>query len=180
LLSEKIVKTAKSTGLVFGLLMAASLSACQFQPLYAPSADVDGNASPLQAQLLAEVDVGEVNTRVGQQVRNHLLFLFNGGNQPLEPQFDTRLQVSSFERRTSAHISLSDTTAGFVTVTASYVLIDKSNQKRIASGSRKASAYFDRTSQIFANQRAVRDAENRAGREVAEKLRFAIASDLRR
>jgi LPS-assembly lipoprotein len=75
---------------------------------------------------------------------------------------------------------LSDTTAGFVTVTASYILIDTDNQKRIASGSRKASAYFDRTSQIFANQRAVRDAENRAGREVAEKLRFAIASDLRR
>ena len=32
----------------------------------------------------------------------------------------------------------------------------------------------------FANERAVRDAENRAGREVAEQLRFAISADLRR
>ena len=39
-------------------------------------------------------------------------------------------------------------------------------------------AFYDRTGQVFANRRAERDAENRAAREAAESIRFAIASDL--
>jgi LPS-assembly lipoprotein len=176
LLSDQILESIKKAGLISCLLAAASLSACTFQPLYAPSASVDG----IEVNGLSQVGVSEVDSRVGQQVRNHLLFLLHGGNDISEPLYDARLQVTSFERRTAANTALSDTTAGFVTVTTSYSLIDTSNQKRVAGGSRKASAYFDRTSQIFANQRAVRDAENRAGKEVAEEIRLAIASDLRR
>lgn len=180
MLSDKNIASARNggnkAGLVISLLAAVTLSACQFQPLYGPSTDVSGNTSTL----LSQISVETVDTRVGQQVRNHLLFLLNGGNEATEPGYKILLQVSSFERRTVAHAALSETTAGFVTVTASYTLIDTSNQKRLSSGSRKASAYFDRTSQIFANQRAVRDAENRAGKEVAEKLRFALALDLRK
>ena len=180
MLSDKNLYSARNGAnkgfLVIGLLAAMTLSACQFQPLYAPSPDINGNSSTLMPQ----VSVDAIETRVGQQVRNHLLFLLNGGNDTGEPAFTARLQVSSFERRAVSHTALSDTTAGFVTITASYTLVDASNQKRVSSGSRKATAYFDRSSQIFANQRAVRDAENRAGKEVAEKLRFAFASDLRK
>ncbi len=165
----------RSARLVAGFLLAASLSACTFQPLYAPSASVDGDL----VTELSQVNVKQVDTRVAQQVRNHLIFILGAGNYSPDQRYDAHLQITSFERRTSSQTSLSDTTAGFITVTARYTLIDTQTQKRIAGGNRKASSYFDRTSQIFANQRAVRDAENRASKEVAEKLRHAIATDLR-
>lgn len=176
MLFDQISRSARNTLLATGVLAPVILSACTFQPLYAPSANLDNT----QTYQLSQVGVGEVDTRVGQQVRNHLVYLFSGGNEISSPRYEARLQITSFERQTSAQAILSDTTAGFVTVTSSYTLIDTSTQKRIAGGSRTASASFDRTSQTFANQRAVRDAENRAGKEVAEQLRLAIASDLRR
>ena len=175
MLSSNFYKSIKKAGMVTCLLIATGLSACTFQPLYTPSA----NVSDVSSGLLSQIIVEEVDTRVAQQLRNHLLFLFHGGNDIVDPRYNLHLQVTSFEKRTSSHSSLRDTTAGFITVSASYTLSDASNRKRISSGNRKATANFDRTSQTFANQRAARDAENRAAIEAAEKLRHAIASDLR-
>ena len=169
-LSEKFIRA----GLIATAL--AGLSACTFQPLYAPSSSVNGSVS----SELAKIYIPEVHTRVAQQVRNHLIFVLNSSNNYNDPTYEARIQVKSIERRTSSQKTLSDTTAGFITVTASYLLVDKRTNKRIADGNKKASAYFDRSAQILANQRAVRDAENRAGREVAEKLRHAFAIDLRK
>ena len=156
----------------FGVVVALGLSACTFQPLYAPTANVEGSA-------ISQIDVSYVNTRVGQQVRNHLLFLINGGNAtPQQQRYRADIQVTSSTRRTAAKASLRDTTAGSTSVTVSYSLVDTTTKKQIANGTRSATASFDRTSQIFANQRAQRDAENRAGTAVAEQLRNAFASDL--
>lgn len=174
MLSDKIYKSVRKITLACGLMATLGLSACTFQPLYAPTDNLADN----QNFQLKQVGVSEVSTRVGQQVRNHLIYLFSGGVEDPAPRYEARLQVTSFERRTSAQASLRDTTAGFVTVTTSYTLVDTSTKKRVAGGTRTASASFDRTSQTFANQRAVRDAENRAGKAVAEQLRLAIASDL--
>jgi len=71
-------------------------------------------------------------------------------------------------------------TAGTVTVTARYDLVDLKTNETIASGSRDASASYDRTGQVLANNRATRDAENRAAKEAAEALRLAIASHMNR
>ncbi len=155
----------------FGVVVVLGLSACTFQPLYAPSSGVEGSA-------ISQIDVSQVNTRVGQQVRNHLLFLINGGNGSFNQRYRADLQVTSFVRKSAAKASLRDTTAGFVSITASYNLVDTTTNKRVAGGTRTSTASFDRTSQTFANQRAERDAENRAGKAVAEQLRNAFASDL--
>ncbi|MCF6322417.1 MAG: hypothetical protein L3J32_11715 [Rhizobiaceae bacterium] len=176
MLSELYLSAVRKTRLLPGLLALTLLSACTFQPLYAPSANYAASGALAE---LSQVSVREVDSRVGQQVRNHLLFLINGGNESPNPRYEARLQISSFSRNTAAQASLRDTTAGYTTVTTSYSLIDTSTGKRIAGGTRKAVASFDRTSQVFANQRAVRDAENRAGKAVAEQIRLAIASDLR-
>ncbi len=162
--------------MLIGLLALAGLSACTFQPLYTPSADYSVSG---QSSELSQVSVREVDTRVGQQVRNHLLFLIHGGNENPGLRYEARLQISAFTRNTAVQASLRDTTAGYVTVRTSYSLIDTTTNKRVAGGTRQAVASFDRTSQVFANQRAVRDAENRAGKAVAEQIRLAIASDLR-
>jgi LPS-assembly lipoprotein len=179
LLFDKIYRSGRSAVLMLSLFVTASLSACTFQPLYAPSANLDGNISDDLSTKFAQINVGEVKTRVAQQVRNHLIFLLSNDSSSADPRYDVRLLVTSFERRLASNAVVSDTTAGSVTVTVSYALIDNELKQRIAGGNRSASAYFDRTSQNFSNQRAVRDAQNRAGKEVAETIRLALASDLR-
>ena len=162
-------------GLFAVLFAGLVLSGCQFQPLYG-SGDVSGDAT----YGLSYVGVDEVNTRVGQQVRNHLIFLLSGGSSPIEPKYQAKLRVKSLNR-TLANVQASeDRTAGSVEVTVSYDLLDAKSYKQVAAGTRRGIAAYDRTRQNFANARAQRDAENRAAREVAEALRLAIAADLKR
>jgi LPS-assembly lipoprotein len=164
--------------LIFLLLIGFSLSGCQFQPLYGDSTSLDPN----QDASLANIEVAEANTRVGQQVRNHLIFLLNGGTTPRDATREIRLRITSTTSQLASKISDLETrqrgnTAGTVRVSASYEIYDRNESRILARGSRVASASFDQTSQSFASERAERDAENRAARELAEYLRFAIASD---
>jgi LPS-assembly lipoprotein len=158
------------------LIAALLLTACQFQPLH-------GNQSAgATSGGLSNVGVSQVDSRVGQQVRNHLLFLLNGGFGSPGKSHEARIRVSWSNKLLAAIPipGITDSTAGTVTVNVAYDLVDLASGKAIASGTRRAKASYDRTGQVFANERAERDAENRAAKEAAEALRLAIASDLNR
>lgn len=159
--------------------LAALLQACQFQPLYSSDSGTVAGSD----LALSSLSVREVDSRVEQQVRNHLIFLVSGGAMPVNPTHEIRIRVASNSRVLAAKVSSAQSnqignTAGSVELTASYEIYDFASKKIIHRGNRFASAAYDQTSQSFATARAVRDAENRAAREVAEQLRFAIASDL--
>ena len=163
------------------IALVALLQACQFQPLYSSDSGTVAGSS----LALSSLSVAEANSRVGQQVRNHLIFLMSGGATPANPTHEVRIRVSSNSRVLAAKVRSSITqsnqignTAGSVELTASYEIYDFASKQIIHRGNRFASAAYDQTSQSFATTRAARDAENRAAREVAEQLRFAIASDL--
>ena len=161
---------------VFALLI---LTSCQFQPLYtSPS-----GTTPASNLALSNISVSDVSTREAQQVRNHLIFLLSGGSSPIEPSHDIRLRVSSSTQtiagtRASVSSSQLGNTAGTVAITVSYDLYELSQNKIVTSGSRTASAAFDKTSQSFSSERAERDAVNRAAKAAAEQVRLAISSDL--
>ncbi len=154
-------------------LTSFSVSACQVQPLNAEKPGTTATRSELSG-----VDILEVDTRVGQQVRNHLIFGLNGGGRPEGATHTLKLDIKSVRTNISIVTSTQAPTAAQVMVTASYTLNDKANNVTLATGIRQAVASYDRTNQSFANQRAERDAENRAAREVAEQLRLAIAAAL--
>lgn len=170
LLFSQTNKIIRSTIAIAALLF---LAACQFQPLY-------GERTPGQGGGLEQVGVASVNDRVAQQVRNHLLFLLNGGFASRNKTHEARLRVSYNNRLSSALPSVENSTAGIVTVRVSYDLVDLQTSETVASGSRDAIASYDRTGQVLANNRATRDAENRAAKEAAEALRLAIASNMSR
>lgn len=152
------------------------LSACQFQPLHGPTSNTYGASG----SKLSAIEVSQAYNRVGQQVRNHLVFLFTGGNPSPQKTHEARIRVK-YNNNVLAAINdpaIQDSSAGIVTVSVSYDLIDKTTGKSIATGSRQAKASYDRTGQVFANERAERDAEDRAAREAAEALRLAIAADM--
>lgn len=162
----------RSSILAFALLAFAG---CTFQPLYGSADYSTGQGS----YALSQVSVANVDTRVGQQVRNHLIFLLQGGRESIETRYLVRLRVVGINQKFAAVENVRNQTAGNVTVRVSYELLDKSTYTRIADGNRVAVASYDRTEQNFANSRAVRDAENRAAKEAAEKVRLALAADLR-
>ncbi len=166
--SYKILFTA---GLL-ALLTFGAIS-CKVQPLNADRPG--GTVTPSE---LSGVDILDVTTRVGQQVRNHLIFGLSGGGHPTDATHTLELIVIEKSVSISVVTSTKAPTAAQVFVTANYILRNKSDNTILAAGKRQAIASYDRTSQSFANQRAERDAENRAAREVAEQLRLVIAATL--
>ena len=157
-----------------------ALPACVYQPLYGPNSYAPDGSFPL-----SQIAVADVDTRVAQQVRNHLIFLFGGGSgEPANPAYKLRLGVTS-QTQSSASVQPAvaierEPTAGRVTMMSNYELIDLATGQVIASGTRQANASFDKSRQEFAIVRAERDAQDRAARELAEYLRLAVAQELAR
>ncbi|RKF07308.1 hypothetical protein DEM25_005640 [Oceaniradius stylonematis] len=156
----------------------AMLGGCTVQPLYhAGSTDFIVSTAPL-----SRVSVDGVDDRISQQVRNELVFLlYNGGS--VDPSADHRasLAVSSSTVdifRVSAPDGSTNITARRVTLTGTLTLTRIEDGVTIASETRSATASFDNTRQEFANLRALRDAENRAAAELAERFRIVVATAL--
>jgi LPS-assembly lipoprotein len=159
--------------LTISVIAAMVLSSCAVQPL--------NSAKPgaaLAPTTFSNIEIFDVSNRVGQQVRNRLIFALNGGKEPVGAAHSLKLIVVTRTVDISIVTSTKAPTAAQVTVSAIYTLRQKSNGEIIATGTRNAIASFDRTNQSFANQRAERDAEDRAANEVAEQLRLLIAATL--
>lgn len=156
-------------------------SACTVRPLYSDGPASAGVEAGTATQL-ASINIKPVNTRYGQEVRNHLIFMFNGGaGQPATAPYSMDLSVASLtESSLLAQVTSKDDepTAGTVTLTGTYAVTDIKTAKVVASGRRSVTSSYDRPRQEYANMRAQRDAENRAARELAELLRLAIAQEM--
>jgi LPS-assembly lipoprotein len=150
------------------LASALGLSACQVQPLYG-KAGLTGD--------LASVGISEPTNRVEQSVRNQMIFLLSGGaGEPANPVYQLNLRVSSTNVNYLSQISSNLPQPGRVTLTATYTLTR--DGQLIKKGTQRMDAQLDYTSQQFAQIRAVRDAEDRAARELAEVLKLDIATAL--
>lgn len=161
--------------------LAGLLSAgCTVQPLYAPPVAYNGAEAPAA---LASIDIPPIDDRVGQQLRNHLIFLLNGGSGlPVNPEYELQVTVATSSRNALIVQTRTDDepTAKKVTVIASYVLDKIADGTTISNRRVSSTASYDVTGQEFANIRAARDAQNRAARDTAERMRALIAADLKR
>ena len=171
------VRAALAGSLMLALGVAAG---CTARPLYGDLAPASGT----QSAELASVAIAPASTRVGQEVRNHLIFLFGGGQgEPAAPAWRLKLSTSvtnSVPSTVTVGRRSLEPTAGLITVRASYTLSEAQSGKVVASGQRAVLSPYDVPAQSFAAARAVRDAENRAARELAELLRLVVAQDLAR
>lgn len=160
-------------------LTLLGLSACSdgtgFRPLYA-SSEFGGNGA---AERLAAVDIAPIPGRVGQRIRNELIFQTTGGGLPAEPQY--RLELAIRESLTSTRVTTSARSSGQVfNIDATYKLIRLADKAVIAQGKSHSRASYDRNQSIFANVRAREDAENRAAKTVGEELRTRLVAHLSR
>ncbi|MGY6710006.1 MAG: LPS assembly lipoprotein LptE [Rhizobiaceae bacterium] len=164
--------------------LAIFAAGCTVQPLYGTNGvSAAGTPVPGVAAELASIEVAPVNTRIAQQARNHLIFLFTGGQGRTDnPRYRLDLTVRPVHAA-AARITRrvdDEPTSQTLTVTATYRLIDSSTGEPVATGTRSAMAAYDLSRQEFAALRARRDAEDRGAREVAELIRMAVAADLSR
>jgi LPS-assembly lipoprotein len=157
------------------LALAALASGCGnggFRPLYGSSgigANVDDK--------LAEVDIVQVPGRVGQRIRNELIFQSTGGGTPPPPTM--RLEIAIRESLTSTLVRIDGDADGQIYgLEASFQLVRIADNSVMLSGTSYARAGFERFSSIFSNVRAREDAENRAARSIGEDLKSRLSAYL--
>lgn len=178
-----IAAPSRRTVLAAGMTLALGLVAgCTARPLYGDVAPAGPGA--LTSARLASVDIPPASDRIGQELRNHLIFMFGGGQgRPAQPVHRLDLTTTAYATVlttvNTGRINL-EPTAGTMTVAADYRLTEIATGRLVAQGERSVQAPYDIPAQEFAARRAVRDAENRAARELAELLRLVVAQDLER
>ncbi|MGA8616639.1 MAG: LPS assembly lipoprotein LptE [Xanthobacteraceae bacterium] len=163
------------------LVLGALTSAC-FQPLYGSNTLPAGDSV---RDKLAAIDVanipagnGRPEARLAVALRNALIYDFNNGAVPTSPTH--RLQVTLTSGLTTVIVDVAsgrpDTQVeainAYITVT------EIATNKVVLSTSTFARASFDipGSAQRFAQQRAWRNAEDRAIAQVAENIRNRLAS----
>ncbi|WP_157928905.1 LPS assembly lipoprotein LptE [Pararhizobium haloflavum] len=162
------------SAVVFGLVTALSLSACQVSPLYGDRSLSASN------NVAASVAVDPVGDRVSQEVRNQLIFLFQGGaGAPADPRYRLQLSVNRSVQGILREAIDGQPTGQTLTLSAQYRLVEVASTREVASGSQEIAVSYDDFDQAFADVRAMRDAEDRGARELAQRISTDVAMTLR-
>jgi LPS-assembly lipoprotein len=150
---------------------AISLAGCGIQPLYGTTA----GGSRLAAAM-AGVDVTPIPGRVGQRVRNELIFENTGGSGQTGTTY--KLDIVIKESVVNELVKITGDAKGQVyELDATFKLI--SNDGRVVlEGKATSRAAYERFETIFSTVRAHDDAEDRAARTVAESIKVRIAAYL--
>mgnify|MGYP001244532381 CR=1 FL=1 len=158
-----------AAGLVAALL---GVTGCQVQPLY-------GSTSSSGSVANATIAISPPTNRVGRVVRNELVFAFGqGSGEPVNAEYRLDLSASASTAGVLPTGLQNDFSAARVTASGSYRLVVEATGEQIAAGSRRAMALLDYPAQGYSNVRAVRDAEDRAARELAALIRADIVAKL--
>jgi LPS-assembly lipoprotein len=168
--------------IVTSIGMILSLGACTVKPLNAthnaPLAGQDAGTGSHTRVNMQTITVEPVANRVAQQVRNNLLFELNGGKPLPDGTHLVKMSVATSARSLAVESDSLSPTAAQTSITVNFQLVDTTNGDVVAFGKRRAVSSFDKTPQSFANERAEREAQNRAAKEVAVQIRLAIAQAL--
>ena len=175
-----LARTRIALRLVAVVAMAAITAGC-FQPMYAEHTD----GTPDLRDKLLGVEVppvdkpnGSREARIGVEIRNALAFKLYGNATGMPP---THRLVLRFN--TSKSSLMIDPNTGLPTsenygIDAQYNLIEIASNKSVMTGTSFAKVSYDMPGsyQRFARSRALRDAEDRAAQEIAEKIQTRLAS----
>ncbi|MCH9807133.1 MAG: hypothetical protein K0U74_05315 [Alphaproteobacteria bacterium] len=154
------------------LLIAPILTACGngFRPVHADFAGMTPASEKLK-----KIKISPIPGRVGQQIRNELIFKANGGAQPLPPEY--KLEIAIREKVTSTLVARTgDARSQVYSLDAKFKLTRVSDKSVILSGTSYARAGFERFDSIYSNVRARHDAENRAAKTIATDLKARLAA----
>jgi LPS-assembly lipoprotein len=166
---------------LLAVIALAALTAGCFHPMYAEHAD---GTPGLREKLLgvdippADKPIASREARLGVEIRNALAFKLYGNATGMPP---THRLVLKFTTARSSLIV--DTTTGLPTsenfgIDLQYNLIDIATGGSVMTGSTFSRVSYDipGSYQRFARARAIRDAEDRACQEIADRIQTRLAS----
>lgn len=161
------------------LALLPALAACGgpggFKPMYAAT----GGGQTVISKM-AQVSVTTIPGRVGQQLRNELIFrTTGGGGEAVDKAY--RLDIVLRERLTSAQVDIQgNAETQIYHIDADFQLIDSRASKVIFKGQSFGRASFQRFQTIYSNVRAKRDAEDRTARTIAGDIAGRVEAYLSR
>lgn len=142
--------------------------------MYASSAIVGG---PDVSAKLAQLEVAPIPGRVGQRLRNELIYQSTGGGHAAEPVY--RLEVVIRESLTPTLVQEDGNSSGSIyNLNTSFRLVRIADRSVALSGESNGRIAFQRFDSVFANVRARQDAEDRAAKTVGEELKGRLAAYL--
>ncbi len=155
--------------------LSGALAGC-FQPLYAENSTTGG---PALMDKMRDVEIVQIQGRLGNDLRNDLIFALTGGEgNPKGAPLQMIITVDS-----STSTALINSASGLpenqiVRVTANWRIIKADDKKKItqAEGAATGTATIDTSDQRFANYSAQIDAEKRAARSVADQIKAQLAA----
>lgn len=147
-----------------------ALGGC-FTPLYAP--DATGVSS--MATKLSAVTVDPIDSRIGVQLHNALIFNLTGGGAPAAPVYALSVAVTSSVESSIIDAETAKPQIDTVRLTGNYTLKNIATGEIVLSGRQFALTTYDRGLQRFAAVRAQRDAENRAATVLAEQIKTQLS-----
>ena len=156
------------------LVLAGALGGC-FQPMYGQST-LFGAGAKLRDEM-RQVEILEIQGRLGQEIRNDLIFELTGGQgNPVGAPYKLAITITSGSQTPLVDVASGRATSETVTLDVTYRVLDVSNDKVVLAEKALARISIDRSQQRYAGLRAVRDAQNRAAKLVAEQIRSRLAS----
>ena len=151
------------------------LAGCGFQPLYGSKTTTASGTQLSEA--MASVDVQPIPGRVGQKVRNELIFANTGGGRAAQPRY--KLTIALKEQDIQQLVQVTGNARGQVyQLQAKYTLVDVASGRVIHEGKAVSRAPYTRFQEVFANVRARYNAEDRAARTVSESIKSQLAAYL--
>lgn len=155
-------------------MLVAGCGDSGFRPLYASSSLSGADVN----EKLAKLEVAPIPGRVGQRVRNELIFQSTGGGYAAE-QPAYRLEIVLTESISATLVQIDGNSSGSVyNLKARFRLVRIDDRSVALEGDSYGRVAFQRFDSVFSNVRARQDAENRAARNVADDLKSRLAAYL--
>jgi LPS-assembly lipoprotein len=173
--SDRQELSVPSRRALLGVVLAAGLLAgCGFQPVYGPGFSGLGQ----NGAGLAQVQFGLIPGRVGQVVRNELIFKTRGGGAESDtPRY--RVEIALRESAQNLLVDLTGNSQGLMFgLDADFKIIKIEDNKVVLAAKSVGRASYQKVESVYANVRARRDAEDRAARIIADDIRTRIATAL--
>jgi LPS-assembly lipoprotein len=161
-----------SRHIAIGLLLAGWLTACGFEPVYAPNGGLD--------ERLTRIHVDAVDSRVGQATRNALLDAIAAPDRPSKPTHRLTMKIVSDRERSGIQADETASRINVILTTSWRLTLLDIEETLVGSGSLTRAVPYNVVDDDYASLIAERDAEKLAGRLSGEALRTRLLLLLRK
>jgi LPS-assembly lipoprotein len=163
---------------VAGVALAASLSACGFEPVYGRRTTGSGGGVGAASGDLALVAVDTIPERSGQLLRNFLIDRFDVGRKRPTPRYKLIVQLQE-SRSSIGYLPNTTTTATRLDITGTYRLVEIVSGATVARGDLTASDSYNQLEGGFTSVVNEAGARERAIQVMADGLVIRIGLFLR-